>query len=351
MTPQTASAGAPREVIIVGLGTVAETHINALETIPGVAVVVGVDTAPPARPPVFRGRRIPVYPRLENVAGYNPTVVVVATPTPTHAAVCDEVAEMFPAAEILLEKPAADNLADARRVLHDIGDRQVVNVAYHMAFSPEVTWGQRLVAGSSDILGPPLAITAWFSDPYETDPATAQARFGSSWVDSGINALSVINRFAEPIERTSLRTLAAGPQSVFEGRVRCRAGGCDIEALILTSWHVTAPGRVTRIRYGSGAELVLDHHAVSGYLIHHGAITEYFGSDGRIPGVNVTTEPSMSGTSSRETPSCRPDVAFCCTTCFSGSSSSRNPGRRQDRLRADRSWSVAELLKQDHAKW
>lgn len=42
------------------------------------------------------------------------------------------------------------------------------------------------------------------------------------------------------------------------------------------------PARTTRIRYASGAELV-DHHAVAGHLIQHGAATQYFGSDGSIP--------------------------------------------------------------------
>jgi predicted dehydrogenase len=193
------------------------------------------------------------------------------------------VAELLPAAEILLEKPAADNLADAHRLLREIGSRQVVNVAYHMAFSPEVTWGRHLVTSASEILGPPVAITASFADPYDTDLVAARAKFGTSWIDSGINALSVLNLFAEPVERTSLRTLAAGPPSVFEGRITCRVDGSPIESLILTSWHVTAPTRSTRISYKSGAELVLDHHAVSGYLMHNGAVTEYFGSSGSIP--------------------------------------------------------------------
>jgi hypothetical protein len=38
-------------------------------------------------------------------------------------------------------KPAADNLTDAQHVLSELAKRQPVDVAHHMAFSPEVTWG------------------------------------------------------------------------------------------------------------------------------------------------------------------------------------------------------------------
>ena len=55
------------------------------------------------------------------------------------------------------------------------------------------------------------------------------------------------------------------------------------DALILTSWHVSDPAKTTRIRYSSGAELVMDHTAVAGYLVHNRRITAIYGSDRAIP--------------------------------------------------------------------
>ena len=72
-------------------------------------------------------------------------------------------------AKILVEKPAADNLIDARRVLTDIGQRQPLDVAYHMSFSPEVTWGTRLTQAKARTLGIPVAAEAFFTDPYEDE--------------------------------------------------------------------------------------------------------------------------------------------------------------------------------------
>ncbi|HEY9464676.1 MAG TPA: hypothetical protein VIR54_16395, partial [Vicinamibacterales bacterium] len=44
-----------------------------------------------------------------------------------------------------------------------------MEVAYHMAFTPEVLWGARLVQTRRDELGPVQAAHAWFTDPYATD--------------------------------------------------------------------------------------------------------------------------------------------------------------------------------------
>jgi hypothetical protein len=111
----------------------------------------------------------------------------------------------------------------------------------------------------------------------------ARSRLGNSWIDSGINSLSVLSRFAEPVSRRSLRRIGELSQSVFEARITFLAGGSELEALILTSWHVTDPAKTTRIQYSSGAELVMDHTAVAGYLVQERRITAVFGSDRSIP--------------------------------------------------------------------
>jgi predicted dehydrogenase len=268
---------AGHKILIAGLGEVASTHLKALEQIPGADVIAGVDIAP--RPALtFRGHPVPVYTTARDAAAHHePDVAVIATPTPAHAAVCTEIAGCFPAARILVEKPAASTLPQARHVLEDIGGRQSVDIAYHMAFSPEVTWGMQ-VTGSGG-LGAPVAIQASFADPYQEHFGAAAATLGNSWIDSGINALSVISRFAEPASRTSLRRISDIPQSVFEARITCLAGSNELDALILTSWHVSDPAKTTRIRYSSGAELVMDHTAVAGYLVKDKQIAAVCGSD------------------------------------------------------------------------
>lgn len=195
-----------QKVVIVGIGIAGTVHARVLEDFPGVALVAGIDAG--ARDLTFRGTKVPVYPSLFDMTAdikVQPDIVVVATPTPTHAEVCGEVAEYFGRASILVEKPAADNLEDAQRIVDGIGGKQPVTVAYHMAFSPVVDWGLRETASRAGQLGTPVAIEAWAADPYQADMQSARERLANSWADSGINALSVIERFVRPVARTSLR--------------------------------------------------------------------------------------------------------------------------------------------------
>jgi len=271
------------EILIAGLGEVAQTHLRVLEQTPGAELVAGLDIA--AKPEMtFRGHAVPLYRTPQDAAArHDPDIVVIATPTPTHAAVCGQITACFPTARLLMEKPAADTLPGARQVLVDIGSRQPVDVAYHTAFAPEVSWGAQTARASAGDLGSPVAIEAYFTDPYQDDFHATSQRLGNSWIDSGINALSVLTRFVQPVKRSSLRRIGEPSRSVFEAHLICQAAGRELDALILTSWHVTDRAKTTRIRYSSGAELVMDHTAVAGYLTRGGRVTAIFGSDRAIP--------------------------------------------------------------------
>jgi predicted dehydrogenase len=273
-----------QKVVIVGVGMAGTVHARVLQDFPGVAVVAGIDTS--VRDLTFRGTEVPVYLSLFDMTAdseLQPDIVVVATPTAAHAKACEEVAEYFRRASIIVEKPAAGNLEDVRRIVCGIGGKQPVAVAYHMAFSPVVEWGVTETARRAEQLGTPVDIDAWAADPYQSELASARERLTDSWTDSGINALSVIERFVKPVARTSLRQIGTAEQSVFEGTFRCEAGGTQLPATITTSWYTTERSRWTRIRYSSGAELVLDLHAVTGYIRQDGRTAAMYGSDGTTP--------------------------------------------------------------------
>jgi predicted dehydrogenase len=273
-----------QKVVIIGIGMAGTAHARALEEVPDVALIAGIDKG--SRTLIFRGNEVPIYTSVFDMWSekkLHPDVIVVATPTPTHAQVCGEVTEYYRHVSIIVEKPAADNLEDAQRIICDIGDKQPVAVAYHMAFSPVVDWALQEAAERAGEFGPPTAIESWGTDPYQSELASAQARLGNSWIDSGINALSVIERFVKPVERTSLRQIGSSFRSVFEGTFICEADGQQLPATILTSWYSTAPSRWTRIRYSSGAEIVMDHNAVAGYIRQDGEACAIFGSDGTMP--------------------------------------------------------------------
>ena len=96
-------------VLLVGLGAIGGTHARALEATPSADVVAGVDVDG-SRTLEFRGADRPVYPSLreasEVLAVREPDLVVIATPTGTHAAVCEQAARWFPEARLLRVGPA-----------------------------------------------------------------------------------------------------------------------------------------------------------------------------------------------------------------------------------------------------
>jgi predicted dehydrogenase len=272
-------------VLLVGLGAIGQTHARALEFAAESGrpadVVAGVDVDG-ARTLRFRGADRPVYPSLRAASeAHLPAIVVIATPTGSHAAVCEQAAACFPQARLLVEKPAAATLGDARRILSEIGGMQPVDVAYHTSVAPEVTWGQQALSARQP--GALLAAESFFADPYYDDFERASATLGNSWLDSGINALSVLARFAAIVGRESLRRIGTERQSVFEARLSCNRDGPPADALLVTSWHAADPAKTTRLRYASGIELLMDHTAVAAYLLRDGRIEAAFGADRSIP--------------------------------------------------------------------
>ena len=269
-----------REVLIIGAGMAGHTHLRVLAEIPSLTVCGIVD--PKASGPIgFRDQTLPLYRSIAEASReLEPDVIAVATPTPTHAKVSREAMKYFPESAVLVEKPATDNWPDAQWLLGETGDRRPVSVAFHMAFAPEVLWGYELTQSHAAELGAPISVESWTADPYQ---ASAVERLGSSWVDSGINELSVIERFAKVEKRLALRQVGNPSLSAFEGTFLCEASGATLQAVVLTSWHVTDTTRSTRVRYASGAELIMDHHAVAGYFRRPGKVTDFFGTDGTVP--------------------------------------------------------------------
>jgi predicted dehydrogenase len=270
-----------RTVVVVGLGAVARTHLAVLEDFTSIDVICGVDPDPDKHL-TFRGRSLTVFRNLNELSGGMPDLFIVATPTPTHRAVHAEIARLFPGTQALVEKPAADNLPDAGAVL-DTSGGLTTNIAYHMACSPEVLWAAKLVDQAADEFGEIVSAQLVFTDPYEQDFDAASATYGSSWIDSGINALSVLRRFCDSMARRSLRSVGERRWSAYEAVLECRRGSTSFDATLLTSWHVTDPGRSTRLLFSTGHELLLDHHAVSAYRLHEGEVVDLFGTDGAIP--------------------------------------------------------------------
>jgi predicted dehydrogenase len=177
-------------VLLVGLGRIARTHAAVLARRPDTEIVAGVDPAP------TYDVAFPVLGSLDEGLALEPDLVVLATPTETHAALTSEVLTRSEAL-VLAEKP----LASTSAAIAELADRHSpdvlarrLKVAHHFAFSPEVEHAVRLVAEHPE-WGPPTRAVAMSTDAYGSLTDSQRASLVSSFVDTAPNQLSVVSAF------------------------------------------------------------------------------------------------------------------------------------------------------------
>ena len=239
-------------VLIVGLGRAAKLAVEALSDRPDASVVAGVDPAVASFAP-----GVPVYASLEEVPrGLAIDLAVVATPTPSHAAVCRELIDAdLDVGALACEKPLALGVGEVEDLLRRAHERgRPLRVLYHYAHAAEVLWAAEHLDELVGRHGNVGHAVARFEDPYESEIDEREQVLVSSWHDSGINALSVLVRFVDLQGITDtdvhLNMPSAGAATV------AFANG---EARISTAWDVHEEVKRTTLRFSDGTPLELDH--------------------------------------------------------------------------------------------
>lgn len=264
---------------LVGLGSIAAVHLEALAEIPQMDLVFTVD--PVAERVQFRGDSPHHFRNVADALGEIPVdLVVIATPTATHADVVVQVVTSSSAA-ILVEKPLVHERAALDRVLSAASEPELerrVRVAHHFAFSPEVLWAVELIAANPDWL-PISSITSAFHDPYQARADQALASLGSSWVDSGINQLSMLARFVEfgVVTRRTEDEAGTSAWCVVSYRSATSTG----YARLRTSWLAGSTSkRTTLVLADGGIEIWLDHTAMTGFAARGDELVAAHDNDG-----------------------------------------------------------------------
>lgn len=267
----------------VGIGIIAETHLEVLAADERFTVAFTVDPNR-AAPVDFRGDRPPHYPVLRDALDtHEPDLVVIATPTETHADLAVE-ALTGSTGRVLVEKPLVHDLGALARLrgLDSAADvRGRLLTAHHFAFSPEVRWAADQLAAHPE-WGPVTGITSAFHDPYILRGQQAFDSYVSSWMDSGVNQLSVLARLVDLTGLIS-RSQADGGASAW-----CTVGytsrGTPGTARLRSSWRTGASSKETVLTFaGSGVELWIDHTAMTGFAARNSELLSTHGSDGRTP--------------------------------------------------------------------
>ncbi|MGM1065602.1 Gfo/Idh/MocA family oxidoreductase [Saccharothrix sp. Mg75] len=249
---------------LVGVGTIARTHLAVL----GERSDVDLEfTADPAAPGPGPG---PHYPDLSSaLEAHRPDLVVIATPSGSHADLA-ALALTATDARVLVEKPLVLDPAslDRLRAL----DTPRLFTAHHFAFSPEVAWAAALP------FGPVTGVTSAFCDPYVLKGEQAFASYTSPWADSGINQLTVLARLVDPVAVTSLVEEDLGAWAT----VDYASAGTTGLARLRVDWRTGASSKSTAVSHGD-VEVWLDHTAMTGFAFRGGELLASFGTDGRTP--------------------------------------------------------------------
>lgn len=267
---------------LVGLGIISEVHLTVLAELP-TALSFTVDPRPDL-PPRFRDVTPPRYDDLSAaLAAHDVDLVVIAAPTTTHSALVTE-ALTRSSARVLVEKPLVHDLAalSQLRSLEGIVDLQArVFVAHHFAFSPEVVWCAAQIAGHPE-WGPVTGITSAFYDPYTLRGEQAFASYVSSWLDSGINQLSMLARFVELDSLTSAEETDGGASAWCT--VDYRSADTAGTARLRTSWLTGSSSKRTTLSLGqSDVEVWIDHTAMTAFAAQGDRMLAAYGNDGRTP--------------------------------------------------------------------
>ena len=260
----------------IGLGRIVEHHLAALAEAPELgAPVAGCDVDAAARKR-FDGR-LTTYPALEEMLDQvAPDVLVVATPTPTHAEVCRRVFVHGGARTVLVEKPLAISIVDVEELLDAAVAAGVeLRCLYHAAHGPEVEWA---LANLADELRGATSIESEFIDAYGADDS---ATYGNSWLDSGINALSIVDRLVQ-IEGGRVHQLP-DPESTFVGLFDALGTSGGLRVRISTSWHGIDPTKVTRVDLCDGGIVILNHQAMLVRFSRKDGPAQIWASSGALP--------------------------------------------------------------------
>ena len=251
---------------IIGLGHVATHQIAAIDNSKEFQLTAGCDSDR-ARLALL-DESVSAYTDAEEMLQRSDLdVVVVASPNRLH--VSHGVQVMAAGKWLFMEKPLAETQEQ-----FDLFDRKRqeyashCTLALHAAFGVEVEWffGNYHEADAAKL----TSFAAEFYDPYFTDGQVEQcaASLGGSWMDSGINALSVICQLIGPddlVIRASRMTRVEGSKcSEVSGAVvfQFRRSGVRGDGAIQTSWTTGRDQKLTTLGFDDAdRKIILDHSA------------------------------------------------------------------------------------------
>lgn len=266
--PPSPSRPSPWRIGIAGLGRIAEIQIAALSEMPEFLLVAACDPDPARAAICPEGTAS--HPTLTALlAAASCDAIIVSTPTSTHFAVASEV--IAAGHHLLLEKPAAVHPGEVPRLQLLAENAGVIfQTAFHMSRGAETDWLADHLATAPGESVRVRRFESRFHDPLFLS-GTLHPRAPSvlgSWVDSGINALSVLARFTAlddlQIDHADFQRIDGLPVNDIQARVDFSGPG--IHGTIHTDWTLDSEQKITLLHLTNGQRWSLDHNAQTATL-------------------------------------------------------------------------------------
>jgi len=252
MTEEPNKTTPPIRLGIIGLGEIAKTQITALEELSQFQLVAGVDTDKAKKSKLPTGSSF--YKDYWEMLSDSPVdAVVISTPYQCHF---DMAVDLLKTGKhVLVEKPATETIKQFEE-LKELAEKskRCLVVALHDAFSCDLLWFLKRKGKYGEL----QCVHSVFSDTYFNDEHKFDS-LGGSWLDSGVNALSVIGKLLDLTKARIEDAHIPGYPNDVHASVRLGFNDGEAAASIDTSWRAPQKQKRTCLRFQDGAEIILDH--------------------------------------------------------------------------------------------
>lgn len=247
-------------IAIVGLGHVFEYQVKAISRLENIEIIAICDTDENLKVNSMIATNSAFYSDYKEISKIkNIDLVMISTSPSSH----DELASYFIEKEItvLVEKPLTLQWTSCRNLISKSKGKLIT--AFHARYAEDLNWflNQKYNIAPENV----LKIKCNFYDPYFNDTLSEHVKsLGGSWFDSGVNALSVIERL---ICSNNENTELIADETVYFGNTVIRSNkqfqidlnGNKILLEIDTDWTNCKNYKSTEISLYDGNVFLLEH--------------------------------------------------------------------------------------------
>lgn len=269
------------KLAIIGLGHAAQYQLPALNSTNGFTLAAACDLESSKQQTLARFfQNTPFFREYQKMlAVVDLDAVLVSTPYFNHYELARKI--LRARKNLLLEKPATSTLEELEDLVAIAQtEKMVFSIALHAAYGKELLWLlENYQQSLSQRFGAITGFKCGFYDPYLLDgQLLSQAlSLGGSWLDSGINALSVMGQLVQNLKITAARFTYLPQARVGDIQARVDYSFSVANApqartgCIKTNWTLGVNRKITHLYFAStGTEIILNHSTQQVFLVENG---------------------------------------------------------------------------------